>query len=92
MLPTSDGMVFDTRESSEQTVKQQEHSLQGVAQMVMNMETRVCSTSSLSQLFVSECFMFAQSFQQTTRHEPKRDFFADLYPDLGQVEQLTDEL
>lgn len=32
-------MVFDTRVSSEQTVKLQEHALQGVAQMVMNMET-----------------------------------------------------
>lgn len=32
-------MVFDTTVSSEQTVKQQEHILQGVAQMVMNMET-----------------------------------------------------
>lgn len=39
MLPTFYVMVFDTRVSSEQTVKQQEHILQGVAQMVMNMET-----------------------------------------------------
>lgn len=39
MLPTFYVMVFDTRVSSEQTVKQQEHVLQGVAQMVMNMET-----------------------------------------------------
>lgn len=31
-------MVFDTRMSPEQTVKQQGHILQGVAQMVMNME------------------------------------------------------
>lgn len=33
-------MVFDTIVSSEQTVKQQGHILQGVAQMVMNMETK----------------------------------------------------
>lgn len=39
MLPTFYVMVFDTRVSFEQTVKQQEHILQGVAQMVMNMET-----------------------------------------------------
>lgn len=39
MVPTFYVMVFDTRVSSEQTVKQQAHILQGVAQMVMNMET-----------------------------------------------------
>lgn len=37
MLPTFYVMGFDM--SSEQTVKQQEHISQGVAQMVMNMET-----------------------------------------------------
>lgn len=39
MLPTFYIMVFDTQVSSEQTVKQQAHILQGVAQMVMNIET-----------------------------------------------------
>lgn len=44
-FPTFYVMVFDTRESSEQTVEQQEHIRQGVAQMVMNMEHQ-CSASS----------------------------------------------
>ncbi|KAG7230064.1 hypothetical protein INR49_009784 [Caranx melampygus] len=39
MLASFYVMVFDTTVSSEQTVKQQEHILQGVAQMVMNMES-----------------------------------------------------
>lgn len=33
-------MLPDTRVSSQQTEKQQEHAEQGVAQMVMNMETK----------------------------------------------------
>lgn len=59
-------MVFDTRVSSEQTVKQQEHVLQGVAQMVMNMETECVQPPAKASSDVSgyfrECFTFAESF------------------------------
>lgn len=66
MLPTFYVMVFDTRVSSEQTVKQQEHILQGVAQMVMNMETEYVSLqlkpTLMSYGILGECFVFAESF------------------------------
>lgn len=45
-LPTFYVMVSDTGVSSEQTVKQREHVLQGVAQMVMNMESERAFASS----------------------------------------------
>lgn len=45
-LPAFYVMVSDTGVSSEQTVKQREHVLQGVAQMVMNMESECFSASS----------------------------------------------
>lgn len=62
-------MVFDTRVSSEQTVKQQEHTLQGVAQMVMNMETEYAlpPATSVSQDVLGECFVFASNLQQIAR-------------------------
>lgn len=57
-------MVFDTRVSSEQTVKQQEHTLQGVAQMVMNMETEYVlpPATLMSEDVLGECFVFAVNF------------------------------
>lgn len=56
MLPAFYVMVFDTRVSSEQTVKQQEHILQGVAQMVMNMETEYVLPPAKAKSDVSGCF------------------------------------
>ena len=56
MLPTFYVMVFDTRVSSEQTVKQQEHILQGVAQMVMNMETECVVPPAEAKSHISEVF------------------------------------
>lgn len=49
-------MVFDTRVSSEHTVKQQEHILQGVAQMVMNMETEYAVPPAKAKSDVSDYF------------------------------------
>lgn len=46
MLPTFYVMVFDTRVSSEQTVKQQEHIMQGVAPDGHEYGNGVCSASS----------------------------------------------
>lgn len=54
MLPTFYVMVFDTRVSSEKTGKQQGHALQGVAQMVMNMETEYVVASAKAKSDVSE--------------------------------------
>lgn len=45
-LPAFYVMVSDTGVSSEQTAKQREHVLQGVAQMVMNMESERAFASS----------------------------------------------
>lgn len=56
MLPTFYVMVFDTRVSSEQTVKQQEHILQGVAQMVMNMEAECVVPPAKANSYVSGWF------------------------------------
>lgn len=46
-------MVSDTRVSSEQTVKQQERTVRGVAQMVMNMEAESAELAAEAASVVS---------------------------------------
>lgn len=86
MLPTSCVMVFDTRVSSEQTVKQQEHALQGVAQMVMNMETEYVLPPATLMCFRRMFCVCWKLFRQTTR------CLDQVWRRYGPVKQLTDKI
>lgn len=72
IFSTSDITVYDNRVSPEQTVKQQEHIFQGVAQMVMNMETGDAVPQAKAKpwclrVFLEKCFMFAESFPASNK-------------------------
>lgn len=90
MLPTFYLMVFDTRVSSEQTVKQQEHALQGVAQMVMNMETEYVVATAKANSDVSGYFrrMFCVCWKFSSK---RQDVRTKTWSHYGSFEPLTDE-